>query len=261
MEFGKAVNEKKRKIDQINSDFLLLLEREYGKKLTDEQKNQGLERLYALFESLAIEKSDLIARIITQKDLENLPTEISIHKLYVILGKIEEVDFRNAELRAIKLIFREGSNDFYSFLFSLKQNIICIQVLNMDPECQALERKAFSNKVLFIDTNVLIGLICPTDWMHKPAKNLIILSNSLGVKSYVTKRTSEEYMSILEEANRIFEKWKAPLRFLENADNEFLTSCPKNKLINHYLGTTIIRGAKTLAKFWLTTEYNCISRV
>ena len=223
-EFGKLVVEKKARIDRINSQFLLLLEREYGKRLNDEQKNEGLERLYSLLASLALEKSDLIARIVTQKNLGNLPMELSIHKLYQILGKIEDVDLRNAEFRAIRLIFREGSNDFCSFLFSLTQNLICIQILNLDPECQALERKAFADKKLFLDTNVLIGLVCPTDWQHKPATHLLTLSSSLGAKIFVTKKTCEEYLSILEDANRVFEKWNSPMKFLENTDNEFLVS-------------------------------------
>lgn len=223
-ELTKLIDEKKRRIDRINGQFLLLLEREYGRKLTEDQMKLGLEKLYSLLASLALEKSDLIARIVTKKNLENLPMEISIHKLYGILGEIEEIDLRNAEFRAIKLIFREGSDDFCSFLFYLTQNLVCIQILNLDPECQALERKAFSGKTLFLDTNVLVGLICPTHWQHKPASHIVTLSNSLGMKSSVTKATCDEFLFILEEASRIFKEWAAPMKFLGDADNEFLTS-------------------------------------
>ena len=223
-EFGKLVNKIKEKMDRINGQFLLLLEREYGKKLTDEQKNTGLEKLYSLLASLAYEKSDFVARIITQKNVENLPWEISAHKIYGILGEIQENDLRNAEFRAIKLIFRESSEDFCRFLFSLTQNLVCIQILNLDPECQALERKAFSDKMLFLDTNVMLGLICPTSWQHKLAVHLVTLSKSLGAKCFVTKRTCDEYMKVLEEANRILEKWNAPMKFLQNTSNEFLIS-------------------------------------
>jgi len=223
-EFGKLVSEKKGRIDRINEKFALLLEREYGKKLTDEQRKEGIEKLYSLLASLALEKSDLVARIVTQKNLENLPMELSIHKLYNILGKIEDIDLRNAELRAIKLIFRESSDDFCGFLFSLTQNLVCIQILNLDPECQGLERKAFSEKILFLDTNVLIALVCPTNWQYRPATHLLTLSSSLGVRLFAGKRTCEEYMVILEEANQVFKKWNAPMKFLENADNEFLVS-------------------------------------
>lgn len=223
-ELTKLVDEKKRRIDRINGQFLLLLEREYGRKLTDDQMKLGLEKLYSLLASLALEKSDLIARIVTKKNLENLPMEISIHKLYGILGEVEEIDLRNAEFRAIKLIFREGSDDFCSFLFYLTQNLVCIQILNLDPECQALEKKAFSGKTLFLDTNVLVGLICPTHWQHKPSSYIVTLSNSLGMKSSVTKATCDEFLFLLEEANRIFKEWAAPMKFLGDADNEFLTS-------------------------------------
>ena len=234
-EFGELVSEKRRRIDRINGQFLILLEREYGKKLTDEQKKEGLEKLYSLLTSLALEKSDLVARVITQKNLENLPMEMSIHKLYGILGEIEEIDLRNAEFRAIKLMFRTSSEDFCRFLFSLTQNLICIQILNLDPECRALERKAFSEKRLFLDTNVLIGLVCPTDWQHKPAMQIVKLSGLLGAKCLVTKTTCDEYSQIIEEANRIFKKWQAPLKFLKDADNEFLTSFWSEKQTNKSL--------------------------
>lgn len=223
-EFRKLVNEKKRRMERINGQFLLFLEREYRKKLNDEQKKECLEKLYSILASLALEKSDLIARIVTQKDLENLPMELGLHKLYGILGKIQELELRNAVLRAIKLIFRNGSGDFCGFIYSLTQNLMCIQILNLDPECRALERKAFSDKILYLDTNVLIGIVCPTSWQYTPAMHLVKLSKSLGVKCSVAKRTCDEFMKILEEANRVFKKWEAPMRFLENADNEFLIS-------------------------------------
>lgn len=223
-EYAKVVEERKNRVDRVNGQFLSLLEREYGRKLTAEQMDEGMEKLYSMLGLLTLEKSDLIARIVTRQNIENLPFELNIHRLYTILGKIEEQELRNAEFRAIKLFFRESSDDFYGFLFALTQNLICIQILNVDPECQAFEKKAFSEKVLFLDTNILIGLVCPTDWQHKPAKSLLTLSNFLGVRCLVVSKTCEEYNALLEEANRIFRKWEAPLKFLADADNEFLSS-------------------------------------
>ena len=234
-EFKRLVNEKRGKIDRINENFLLKFEREYRKRLTDEQKEEGLENFYSFLASLTLEKSDLIARIITQKNLEDLPMELNIHRLYQILGEIDDIDLRNAQFRAIKLIFREASDEFCSFLFSLTQNLICIQILNIDPDCQALERKAFSNKVLFLDTNILVALLCPTHWSHIPATQLISLSSQLGAKFSVTRETCEEYMAILNEANRVFKRWKAPVKFLEDADNEFLTSFWSERQTNQSL--------------------------
>lgn len=234
-EFGRLVNKKKEEIERINEQFLFKLEREYGRRLTDEQKEEGLEKFYSFLASLTLEKSDLVARIITQKNLEDLPMELNIHILFRILGEIDKIGLRNAQFRAIKLIFREASDEFCSFLFSLTQNLICIQILNLDPECQALEKKAFSNKLLFLDTNVLIALVCPTDGLHRPATQLISLSNQLGASFSVTKITCEEYMAILEGAHRVFKNWKAPIKFLANADNEFLTSFWSEKQNNQSL--------------------------
>ena len=109
--------------------------------MTVEQMDEGMEKLYSMLGLLTLEKSDLIARIVTRQNIENLPFELNIHRLYTILGKIEEQELRNAEFRAIKLFFRESSDDFYSFLFVLTQNLVCIQILNVDPECQAFEKR------------------------------------------------------------------------------------------------------------------------
>jgi hypothetical protein len=234
-EYSKIVTERKARVDKVHGQFLYLLEREYGKNLTDEQMEEGLEKLYSILGLLTVEKSDLIARIVTQQNLENLPYELNIHKLHAILNKIDERDLRNAVFRTIKLFFRESSDEFYRFLFDLTQNLVCIQILNLDPQCQALEKKAFSEKALFLDTNILIGLVCPTDWQHKPAKSLLKLGNFLGVKCFVTSETCQEYNALLEEANRAYKKWEAPLKFLADADNEFLSSFYSEKQGNQEL--------------------------
>jgi hypothetical protein len=234
-EYARMAQERKERVDRFNGQFLFLLEKEYGRKLNTEQMKEGMEKLYAILGQLTIEKSDLIARIVTRQNVENLPYELNIHKLLTLLSKIEDQELRNAEFRAIKLLFRETSDDFYSFLFVLTQNLICIQILNLDPECRALEKKAFSEKALFLDTNILIGLVCPTDWQHKPAKSLLKFSSFLGIRCFVAGKTCEEYNSLLEEANKIFKKWEAPLKFLADANNEFLSSFWSEKQADHSL--------------------------
>jgi hypothetical protein len=234
-ELNRLVNERQQLIQKINTEFLVFLEQEYGKKLSEEQRIEGLSRLYDLLESLALEKSDLVARLLTRKNLDNLPNEISIHKMLSILEKIEDTHFRNAEMSAIKKMFKESKDGFYDFLFSLTQNLICIQILNLDPQCQILERQAFSDKVLFLDTNILIALICPTRFLHKAAKNMVTLSKSLGVECVVAKKTCDEYLGTLKEANELFKKFSSPLKFLENSDNDFLSSFWAEKQKNNAL--------------------------
>jgi len=171
-----------------------------------------------------MEKSDVVARVATHKNIEVLPTELPIQILSKILTRISEEKLREAEKRTIESMFRDATEDFCAFLFSVAQNLVCIQILNLDPECQSLEREAFRRKALFLDTNVLIALLCPTNWMHKVAEHLVTLTRLLGAKCVVTKRTYQEYLILLDEANNIYMKWQAPYRFLENADNEFLSS-------------------------------------
>jgi hypothetical protein len=64
-----------------------------------------------------------------------------------------------------------------------------------------LEKEAFSEKLLFLDTNVIISLVCESDPLYKLVTDLIELTTSLGVKLVVSERTIEEYLDVLEDSN------------------------------------------------------------
>lgn len=223
-EIQQYLIKKEETVSKINERFVQKLEKEYEKQLFKEQKQEALERFYSFLASLVMEKTDLVARIIARKNIDTIPTEMPIQLLAKILSVIPEKKLMEAEWKTIVTVFREASEDFCSFLYSVTQNLVCINILNFDPDCQSLEKEAFSTKTLFLDTNVLIALLCPTQWMHKVAENVVSLSQLLGAKCIVTKRTYQEYLVMLEEANSIYMKWKAPYRLFENADNEFLSS-------------------------------------
>jgi hypothetical protein len=224
VEIEKHTEQNQRRIDIINTTFIQRLEHYHGVGLLQTQKDESLARFYSFLASIIMERSELVARIIAGKTVEVLPTDLPIQTLGEILARIGDKKLRDSTKDAIESLFKEGSEDFSSFLFSLAQNLTCINILNLDPECQALEREAFANKVLFLDTNVLIALLCPTHFMHKVVEQLIMLSQSLGAKCVVTTKTYEEYLVQLEEANYTYAKWTAPYRYFETVDDDFLSS-------------------------------------
>jgi len=193
--------------------------------LSNEQKDEVLSNFYSFLSALFIGKSEIVARILTQK-VGEVKSIFSPNVIMDATIRSEDKRLLQAQKEVIQEMFRKPTAIFAKFLFTMSQNLVCIQILNLDPECQMLEEKTFSEKILFLDTNLLIALLCPTALTHEVIENLIELTRIVGAQLMVSKRTTDEYLDVLEDANRIFENWKhkKDIRFLKSFDNEFIQS-------------------------------------
>ena len=213
-EISKAVKENELVVNEINDLVILETERKYKKELSKKQKNAVLTNFYSYLASLFIERAEVITKILIAETLDfstDLPKQIFANTL----EKIGEEKLRKAYKDAFSSIIDNPTENFLKFLFSISQNLICIQVLNLDPECRKLERDAFSEKVLFLDTNIAIDLVCESRPLHKVANDLIEITSSLGSKFVVSERTIEEYLDVLEDANKS-PKNRSALRLLRD---------------------------------------------
>lgn len=183
---AELVQENNAKIYAINEQIIATLIREYGKELSPEQEEEILGNFYSFLASLFLERSNLVAKIVTKKQVDFIPIEFPLRTLVAILAKTHDLKLREAQKKAIVHLFGEASEFFIDFLFSVIQNLVCLQILNFDPECESLEKEAFKRKILFLDTNVLLALLCPTDHLHRVASQLVNLSKMLGAKCVVT---------------------------------------------------------------------------
>lgn len=156
----------------------------------------------------------------------------SIFKLYgsicsdVIAGKMDEIkdiprlpDFQQISLNSVKRIgnlslrkvvkdeFRnyiaQPPRDFIYFLHSLAQSYTIAQILNLDPELQRLEKESFSKKKLFLDTNIIVSLMCVAE-ARQSVKEVISLTNDLGIKIVYTPETKREFHNLLEYSKTLY---------------------------------------------------------
>jgi len=200
-EVSRAVRENELIVNEINDLVLAKTEQNLGQKLLKNERNEVLTNFYSYLASLFIERSESIAEMLTGKKL-GFSREMPRRIFERTLKQIESKELRKAYETAFVGLIENPTEHFLKFLFSISQNLICIQVLNLDPQCQKLEKEAYSEKVLFLDTNIIISLVCESDPLYKVATDLITLTSSLGARFLVTKRTIEEYLDVLEGANK-----------------------------------------------------------
>jgi hypothetical protein len=200
-QISRVVREKEQMLDEIEDLLRTKTEEKYLDRLSPEQKKEIIENFYSYLASLFVERSEAIAKILTGMipDLKSaLPRQI----FESTIRRIPNEKIREAYHKAFLEVIDNPTESFLKFLFSVSQNLICIQVLNLDPTCQKLQKNALSEKVLFLDTNVIISLVCERDPYHQITKDLIDLTLSLGTKFVVTEKTIEEYSKVLEDANK-----------------------------------------------------------
>lgn len=161
------------------------------------------------------------------KELDELLSETEI--LEKSFSRISEKNLRKVAIDVIQGTLREADERISLFLYSISQSFVLLQILNVDPECQALQKKLFlSNMTIYFDTNIIIDLLCERSMrrFHSTAVKLTDLMRSLGIKMCFTNRTFKELgrrIALSEENMRqIRPKRKKLKKILEYIDDPFL---------------------------------------
>ncbi|RZV12273.1 hypothetical protein BDK88_1171 [Natrinema hispanicum] len=112
-----------------------------------------------------------------------------------------------------------------------------------------------ANKILFLDTNILIGLLCKTDPIHPLVSSICDRSQELGYDLYFLPPTSEELEYVIEKADKFL---NTPSKTGKEADNQFVVDFTNRGNIHRterYF-TEINRWRKTLDENWNITQWN-----
>lgn len=207
----------------------------YGAPLSKEQKETIRTNFNSFLATLFIERADIIAKLLTAKEVNIKKIRLPLTILANTIGYMKDFRLRSALKETIIKEFRNPSEEFATFLFRVSKNLTCIQVLNLDPECQHIERKALKEKILFLDTNMLMALLCKQIPEHKLAKECIRISQKLGIKLIYSERTLQEYRDVLKRSNIAYNHLQVSERFLESVDNDFIASFALEKKANRTL--------------------------
>lgn len=209
-------------VTSIEVKFIEAVSQRYGEVPSKEDTNTITGSFYKFILILVSRYIVNAARLLVKGTL----TRISISTGKNIVNSATS-NMTNRKLReSVKTILidwmQSPEDEFIRYLFNMRQNFFCIEVLNLDPECRILEREAFSKKRLFLDTNVLMSLILHAIRKHVQVKKLINNTLKLGCSIYVTKRTMDEFNSVLDKAKGLFVNIRATPHQLTRVSNVFI---------------------------------------
>jgi len=106
------------------------------------------------------------------------------------------------ELRAC---FLKPSKEFIYFLHSMAQAYTVLQILVLDPKLQTLVKENFCKKKLYLDTNVILSLMCVAE-EHDTVMRIVYLTNKLGVPMVFTPETRKEFQDYLDYSKRLYKR-------------------------------------------------------
>jgi len=111
-----------------------------------------------------------------------------------VLRKIVKDSFRD-------FLVQPSKNSIY-FLLAMAQSYTIAQILNLDPQLQTLERDSFSKKRLFLDTNIIVSLMCVSESSESIAE-IISMTKDLGISIVYTPETQSEFLALLKYAEEL----------------------------------------------------------
>jgi hypothetical protein len=197
----KALGEKFQNQGMLRDHFaarvLTKIEKDYG-EISDVASDNIIKCLFkflaAVFDNLSINLARLISKSPEEvKEVsELLETNEMLEKSF---EPIEDKILIKDSIRAVKDILTEYEEKTSLFLYSLAQSYVLLKILNIDPECQTLQKKLIlDDMIVFLDTNIAINLLCekalPT--IHEYCVRIINLMNLLSIKSVISMRTAKE---------------------------------------------------------------------
>jgi predicted nucleic-acid-binding protein len=169
------------------------------------------------------------AKLFVEGTLTSIPQVVGERLVDQSTKQIGDKQLRKAAVETLLKWMQSPDYVFVEYLFFMRQNFLCIEVLNLDPDCRMLEKEEFSKKWLFLDTNVLLPLIVESE-LHKQTKKLIENTKQLGCSIYVTERTLGEFNILLEKTKKTLEMAKATPYQLSKATSIFIRNYGRNLL-------------------------------
>jgi len=200
--FSRIIQEYDATFSAVTNKLITIVEEKHG-VLTDVEKTTVIQNFQALLGTIfsinglitanALIGGKKIVEAIELLDIPNLMTQI-------VEGKEKLPEIQREVF--INYLYSPDEN-LSTYLYSLAQSYYLIEILNLDPECQALIKENVSKIVGYIDTNMIVFLI--TDRKRYGAvEKLIKLSTDLGIKIKFTKRTKEEFMRHIEHKKMVY---------------------------------------------------------
>ena len=133
--------------------------------------------------------------------------------------------------------FSSPSSNLNRYLYAVSQSYILLEILNVDPDLKKIQEKAWKEKKIYLDTNVLIPLLFTADPLHESVNMIIENTVKLGAKIVVSETTANEFERKLNDFRKNHTTsvvaFRKPLIEKLEHDDEFLkTYFHESKMIS-----------------------------
>ena len=160
-----------------------------------------------VFNNLSINLARLISEVPTEVKsvIELLETQEALEKTF---EELDDKILSRISVKAITHVIEEYDEKTARFLYALAQSYVLLQILNIDPECQALQKKLIlSDMKVYLDTNIVINLLCEHAFprTHETCVKIVKLTNQLGIKCLITRRTAKEIEKHLQTSDQEYQ--------------------------------------------------------
>lgn len=208
------------------------IEIEIGKPLSSEEASaicDGVERILAgSVYNLSLQLARL--HLTLEEMLLRLDSADSLADLDDILGSFFSVDrhlLRQQIKAGITDYFRSYPPALEERLKLIHHTVLSNQILNLDPSMIRLQREWFSNRRLYLDTNVVLAYIFEGQERHAVVRDLVQATAKLGVQLFVSPFTLQEIERQVDRAKcNYFRYDRDPLvhRAAANGDDAILAT-------------------------------------
>lgn len=137
-------------------------------------------------------------------------------------------------------------NDFFSniteekskLFFTLVQAYALLQIFNVDPELKKIQDASLTQKKIYLDTNILIGLLFEENNNHEPIQTTLQITKQLGAQLLITSLTKIEFETWLHSCETAYVDFKKfPKKFVDafkqkNTNAPFFNTYHKRLLNN-----------------------------
>jgi predicted nucleic acid-binding protein len=208
-------------LSSCETNFLESVKRKKGEDISVENIEKLTNCLYQFITQLVSRYVAATAKLIAKGTLTRISQSTGENLVDASVREISDVKLKEAAKTTLMEWMRSPSEEFIEYLFLMRQNFLCVEVLNLDPQCRAIEREEFSKKRLFLDTNLLLSLIVKGEF-HTQTKKLVDNTRQLGCSVYVSRRTLEELNTVINRGKKLVETIRATPKQLSKASNFFV---------------------------------------
>ncbi len=109
----------------------------------------------------------------------------------------------------LKDFFQEPDPRYSTLQLALAQNYFVVKMLGLDPDGSALSREIFEDAVFYLDTNVIIGSLAPSQGRKESVEAVVDACRTAGAKFAVCQITMDELRAVQERRREDREELEA----------------------------------------------------